>query len=689
MNKKLYLSFLWHMHQPYYMDESNHKISMPWVFLHCLKDYYDMPYYLQKHTKIKATFNLVPSLLEQIQAYSKNEYKDKLLEIMQKEVEFLSEYETEKLFEYLFLSNYENMIKPLKRYDELYLKYQSHQSFEGIFTQEEILDLEILFLLSWCGNYLRQNNAFIKALLLQEKDYTHAQKTELFEELFAFIPTIIPYYQSLEAKGQISISTTPFYHPILPLLLDRQSAKDAKKEVMLPNSQAHYKEFAQLQVEKTLEYYETLFGKKATGFWPSEGSVSLETMNLLAQNKISWACSDEEILYKTVLKSKQESLYFPYRLTLQNQSIDLFFRDKYLSDLIGFEYSSKESNSAARDFLSHLHTIYLNSKQSCLVSVILDGENAWEYYPNNAQDFFKALYSLLEKEPWCETLLFDEVKQCKELEYKEITHLATGSWINANFDIWIGSHEKNRAWELLDMTKNAFDLHKAHLDEICIEKIQKEFMIALGSDWFWWYGDDHYTVLKSKFDKLFRKHLKNIYGLMKAEIPMEILTPIVAKNPLSRFHTKPTQKHQPIIDGRKTNFYEWLYAGYVDLKKDFSTMDTSSLIIEGFFYTCDEEENLYFLFKSTKFKSNLEKSLLCLRLNNKTFEFELQKGFQEFESFSVGIDEYIEVKINHAKQKSVVVSFELFNGNTKIQFAPINKEIVLNFEACDVQPWYV
>lgn len=211
----------------------------------------------------------------------------------------------------------------------------------------------------------------------------------------------------------------------------------------------------------------------------------------------------------------------------------------------------------------------------------------------------------------------------------------------------------------------------------------------MGSDWFWWYGDDHYTVLKLKFDKLFRKHLKNIYGLMKAQIPMEILTPIVTKNPLSRFHIKPTRKHQPIIDGRKTDFFEWLYAGYVDLKKDFSTMDTSSLIIEGFFYSCDEEENLYFLFKSTKFKSSLEKSLLCLTLNNERFEFELQEGIQEFDSFSVGIDEYIEVKINQAKQKSVVVSFELFNKKTKIQFAPINKEIILNFEACDVQPWYV
>lgn len=689
MTKKLYIGFLWHMHQPYYQDDSNNKIVMPWVFLHCIKDYYDMPYYLEKYPKIKATFNLVPSLLDQIKAYKNEKTADKLLDVMQKEVNALTEYETEQLFEYLFLSNYENMIKPLKRYNELYLKYQANQSFEGLFSFEEIIDLEVLFLLSWCGNYLRQNSAFIKALLLQESNYTHAQKTELFKELFAFIELIVPYYQTLEKDNKIGISTTPFYHPILPLLLDRNSAKEAKKDVILPNSSARYKEFAQLQVEKAVDYFETLFGKKPTGFWPSEGSVSNETIKLLQKNGIQWACTDEEILYKTIFKSKQESLYFPYHMKSENGSIDLFFRDKYLSDLIGFEYSSKEPKTCAQDFVSHLHNIYLNSKNSSMVSVILDGENAWEYYPNNAQNFFDELYSLLETQEWCETVLFDEVKHCTDLEVKSLDTLASGSWINANFDIWIGSHEKNQAWELLDMTKNAFDVQKALLDEKAVKKIQKEFMIALGSDWFWWYGDDHYTALKSKFDKLFRKHLKNIYRLMNLEVPVEILMPIVDKKPLSNFHTKPTQKHKPYIDGRKTDFFEWLYAGYIDLKKDFSTMDTSSLFIEGFYYSCDEEENLYFLFKSTKFKSILEESLLSLTLNNDTYSFELKHGVQEFDTFSVGIDEYIEVKINQAKQKSVVVSFELFQAKNKLQFAPINKEIVLNFEKCDSQNWYI
>ncbi len=689
MNKKLYIGFLWHMHQPYYIDDGNKKIIMPWVFLHCIKDYYDMPYYLQKYPKIKATFNLVPSLLEQIKAYKEEKTTDKLFEVMQKEVSSLSEYELEQLFEYLFLSNYENMIKPLKRYNELYLKYQANQSFENLFSQEEINDLEVLFLLSWCGNYLRQNSAFIKALLLQESNYTHAQKTELFKKLYSFIELIIPYYQNLESKKHIGISTTPFYHPILPLLLDRNSAKEARKDVVLPKSSANYKEFAQLQVQKAVNYFETLFGKKPTGFWPSEGSVSFDTAKLLQENGVKWACTDEEILYKTIFKSKQESLYFPYLLKTTTGSINLFFRDKYLSDLIGFEYSSKEAKASAQDFVSHLHNIYLNAKESSMVSVILDGENAWEYYPNNAQNFFDELYTLLEEQDWCETILFDEVENCADLKIKPLDTLATGSWINANFDIWIGSHEKNLAWELLDMTKNAFDAQKALLDEKEIKKIHKEFMVALGSDWFWWYGDDHYTALKSKFDKLFRKHLKNIYRLMKLDVPVEILMPIVEKKPLSKFHTKPTQRHKPQIDGRKTDFFEWLYAGYIDLKKDFSTMDTSSLLIEGFYYSCDDEQNLYFLFKSSKFKSILEDSLLSLTLNNDTLSFTLKEGVQEFDNFSVGIDEYIEIKVNQAKQKSVVVSFELFQSKNKIQFAPINKEIILNFEKCDSQSWYI
>ena len=689
MNKQLFIGFLWHMHQPYYKDDSNNKIVMPWVFLHCLKDYYDMPYYLEKHGKIKATFNLVPSLLEQIEAYSNHKAEDKLLEALKKEPSFLSEYESGFLLEYLFLSNYDNMIKPLKRYHELYLRYQDAKRCEGLFSFEEILDLEVLFLLSWCGNYLRQNNAFVKALLIQESNYSQMQKTELLKELFAFIGTIIPYYKVLENKHQIAISTTPFYHPILPLLLDKNSAKEAREDVVLPNSNATYKEFAQFQVQDAISYYENIFEKKPSGFWPSEGSVSLETLKLLAKNNIQWVCSDEEILHKTVLTSKNESLYFPYFLKTQNQSIQLFFRDKYLSDLIGFEYSKKEPKSAAEDFISHLHTIYLNSESSRLVSVILDGENAWEYYPNNAQDFFYELYSLLEKQEWCQTVLFDEVKDIKDLEQKELTHIATGSWINANFDIWIGSHEKNRAWELLDMTKNAYDARKNSFDEETLQKIKKEFMSALGSDWFWWYGDDHFTVLKSKFDKLFRKHLKNIYRLMNVDVPMDILLPIADKKLISGFNTKPKERHTPCIDGRKTDFYEWLYSGYIDLKKDFSTMDTSSLVIEGFHYSCDAQNNIYFLFKFSKVKLILEESLLSLTLNNENYRFNIIQGLQQFETFSVAVDEYIEVKINALKEKRILLALELFYQKSKVQFAPINKEIILNFEKQDFQKWYI
>lgn len=689
MSKKLYLSFLWHMHQPYYKDDSNNKIVMPWVFLHCLKDYYDMPYYLEQHGKIRATFNLVPSLLEQIQAYCNRDVEDKLLDVIKKETHHLSEYEIAFLLEYLFLSNYDNMIKPLKRYYELYLRYQERTCCEGLFSSEEILDLEVLFLLAWCGNYLRENNGCVKVLLAQESHYTQMQKTELLKELFAFIQTIIPYYKALEQKNKIAISTTPFYHPIIPLLLDKNSAKEARADVVLPNSHANFQEFAHVQVEEAVAYYETLFSKKPTGFWPSEGSVSLETMKLLAQNNIQWACSDEEILYKTVLKSKNESLYYPYNLKVDNQSIRLFFRDKYLSDLIGFEYSKKEPKSAAEDFIAHLHTIYLNANQSSLVSVVLDGENAWEYYPNNAQDFFRELYTLLEQQEWCETILFDEVKDYSDLEVKQISHLATGSWINANFDIWIGSHEKNRAWELLDMTKNMYDTQKALLDKATIQKIKKEFMTALGSDWFWWYGDDHFTVLKSKFDKLFRKHLKNIYRLMNVDIPLDILLPIVDKKPISGFHTKPIEKHTPIVDGYKTDFYEWLYSGYVDLKKDFSTMDTSALVIDGFHYSCDDEYNIYFLFKFSKFKLILEDSMLSLTLNNENYTFQTKVGLQVFDTFSVGINEYIEVKINAIKEKSVVLSLELFQNNIKMQFAPINKEIILNFNKQENHKWYI
>lgn len=680
------------MHQPYYKDDCTNTTLMPWVFLHAIKDYYDIPWYLEKFPNIKATFNLVPSLLTQIEGYLNGSANDKFLEILKKDVNSLRLDEKSFLSEYLFLANEQHMVKPLPRYYELLLKYKAPDSSFEIFSNEEILELEVLFLLAWCGNFLRESNELVKALLKQEKNYSEKQKNDLINELYSFLSELIPYYKKLQDNKQIDISTTPFYHPILPLLIDRQSAKEARPDVVLPTSSAKYEDFASLQVTSAVDYFEKLFDKKPKGFWPSEGSVSTKTISLLSSHGVQWACTDEEILSKTLNNSNKELLYKPYSLKTENGKVNLFFRDKYLSDLIGFDYSKKSAREAASDFVSHLKNIYLNASSSPLVPVILDGENAWEFYPNNAQDFFEELYKLLDEQAWCETVLFDEVPQIEDLKFTELSSVNSGSWINGNFDIWIGSPEKNKAWELLDLTKNSFDEVKNSLDEQTLQKVENEFMIALGSDWFWWYGDDHYTELNHQFDEQFRAHLKNVFELMNKEVPREIFIPIVKKDAANQVNILQKDFISPVVDGNMSNYFEWLNCGRMDIKKEFSTMDSSSSVIEYLYYGVDRQNNLYLYLEGNKVQS-LGEFELRVTLEDKIFIFDFKKKLQTISQngtyFDLAFSKGIEIKVYDFKLKKVGFSFELFKKKKKIQRYPLYDETVLDFENLFLKSWYI
>jgi len=681
------------MHQPFYKDNLSNTTLMPWVFLHAIKDYYDIPWYLEKFPSMKATFNLVPSLMLQIDEYINGKANDKLIDIIKKDVRDLKIEELRFLEEFLFLSNEKNMIKPLPRYHELFLKFNADNKSMVNFTPEEIIEVEVLFLLSWCGNYLRENSALIKELLSQGRFYSNEQKSQLIHELYDFLSKIIPFYKRLVEKKQIAISTTPFYHPILPLLINRASAKEAKPEVVLPSSFENYEEYANLQVEYAVKYFKEKFDYAPVGFWPSEGSVSMATAQLLSKNGVKWLATDEEILFKSLNNFNKEVLYKPYCLKTNETQINLFFRDKYLSDLIGFEYSKKEPLEAAQDFISHLKNIHLNAKDSTLVSVILDGENAWEFYQNNAQEFFEHLYTLLSEQTWCETILFEDIDKIEELEKESISNLATGSWINGNFDIWIGNSEKNKAWELLDLTKSDFDTLKNSLDEQTLEKIETEFLIALGSDWFWWYGDDHYTELNHQFDEQFRAHLKNIYTLMDKEIPNEIFTPIVKKVKKNSSHIKPTDFITPTVDGNMSNFFEWLNSGFVDIKKEFSTMDSSLCIIDTLYYGKDTQSNLYLYFKGKKIETLEEEIILNLTLKNQEFSFIIQKGrnsiIQNDLKFNLAFDKGIEVEILDYPHEKIEFTFELVIKDKKVQKFPLYDDIILDVENFNLLSWYI
>lgn len=698
-DRKLCLAFFWHMHQPYYKDDATGQIMMPWVFLHAIKDYYEIPWYMSRYEGIKATYNLVPSLITQLQEYTDINVKDRFLQSVRKRVDELSYDEKKYLLLNLFHANPETMIKPFERYFALYQyknKLHSLQEQMDYFGPEELLDLEVLFLLCWCGNYLRENDTAVIRLVRKGAHYSEEDKQDLLESLCGFVGEIVPFYRKLKDSGRIALSTTPFYHPILPLITDMQNGKAANALTAIPPKvKRDFRNDADLHVSLAVDFHTSLFGEKPTGFWPAEGSVSNEALEILADHGGRWACTDEEIIFKTKKSGDRSLVYKKYYLEHYGRSIGMLFRDKFLSDRLGFVYGHHHADAAVDDFVKHLESIYLSHEHSTVVPVILDGENAWEHYVNNGKDFFDALYHRLQLLPWCETVTMDEVFANDSIPSDSISTIEPGSWINGDFGIWLGEPEENLAWEYLHETKKAFDSKKQDLAPDVILKVQKELMIAEGSDWFWWYGNDHYTPVKDEFDALFRKHLINAYALMGEEVPTRLSRPIIQKTHGKERRYSPIAPISPVIDGQYTDFFEWHGSGFCELAQQFSTMNTSAFRLKELRYGFDQK-NLY-LAISGEFEEvrqeGYELDIEMLYPDKRHFSLPLQKECVNTGGIKMCLDEICEIQIpfkllgKDAKRAEFV--FALRKGEEVIERAPLYSVIEIGLDSDVTTEWYV
>jgi len=549
------LAFLWHMHQPDYRNASG-IMQMPWVFLHAIKDYYDMPWMLARHGGLKATFNITPPLIEQIQLYSKDIVSnDRFFTLWMKHPSKLNETDRQWMIKMCKSAPYETMVEPIKPYSELYHLEQ--------YSDDELCDMEVWFILSWCGVYLRTRNSVVSELIETKDGFKCQQKSTLLETLGEFVSTIFPYYATLQQEGTISLSTTPLNHPILPLLVDMHNAEIAHPGSNLPEHPISLEEDAKLQISRAQDLFRKTFGHDAVGFWPAEGAVDERTVALYRDAGLKWIATDEAILFKSLGTDHRDKLYQPYKYN----DVTIGFRDHGLSDLIGFTYRFWEAERAADHFVSSLESL---PGEDQTVFVILDGENAWEFYSNNAFDFFDALYRKLSHTFWCSMVGMDTVAQ---QEAKELSRLAPGSWIHGEFNTWVGHPEKTRGWELIYVTKRDYQHHEETLGQEEKEKILQHFLAAECSDWFWWYGDDHVTEFAAEFDELFRSHLIEIYHLMKIAPPYDLYTPIISDRSSENFLLQPKFPISPAIDGSQKTFFEWVGCGIVDEMKLFSTMD--------------------------------------------------------------------------------------------------------------------
>lgn len=576
-HKHLNLSFFWHMHQPDYRGRDG-VMKMPWVFLHAIKDYYEMPWLLSEYPGLKATFNLSASLIEQIKLYDKPIENDYFLSLWIKHPQMLSSDERAWLIKLIGAMQFETMVRPIARYAELYYKNN--------LSDDELIDLEVVFILAWCGNYLRLYNANIKMLFDKKHEYTQEDKALLLECLSKFVGTILPFYATLQKQGVISVSTTPYFHPILPLLVDMQNASLANSATAMPKGSFSLHADACEHVERSIALYKDTFGCNPIGFWPAEGAVDKKSIAIYKEHNIKWIATDEAILYKSLEKHEPLGHYQPYLF----DGVSISFRDHALSDLIGFEYRHRDANEASVHFMDALNRI-AQGRENPTVSVIVDGENAWEFYENNGLNFFKSLYSALASSSWCSTVTMDEVASLKTTGH--LNTIAPGSWIHGTFDTWAGHHEKNTAWEFIFDAQRDVEKHSKDISDEDMKKIRYHLLASECSDWFWWYGEDHSTSFALEFDELFRDHLIHIYQLLDITIPNKLFEPIISDTKPKPFFIKPINTISPTLSGGKTAFFEWMGCGVIDERRIFSTMDRLRGPVDVMYYGFDEE-SVYF-----------------------------------------------------------------------------------------------
>ena len=671
----LKLCFFWHMHQPDYRDSSG-VMRMPWVFLHAIKDYYEMPWLLNRHEGLKATFNITAPLIEQLNLYKDPLKNDYFLLLWEKHPSELNEDARNWLIKICKSTQYETMVKPLPYFDELY----HHKNL----NDEEFIDLEVLFMLAWCGHYLRQENRFVKQLFHKGKNFTQSDKARLLKTLCAFIETILPFYAKLQKAGVISLSTTPYNHPILPLLLDMNNAKKANVHTTLPADPMSLRDDAIAQVERSILLYEKTFGVKPKGFWPAEGAVDEESLGIYKEKGLSWIATDEEILFHSLDDKTRSRLYRPYRYN----GMTIGFRDHSLSDLIGFNYRFKSGKDAVDHFMQVLEPIA--DIEDATVFVILDGENAWEFFENNAYDFFTTLYNRFSTTAWCQTRTMDEISQSKKQGI--LKKLSPGSWIHGNFDTWSGHPEKNRAWELIYQTKRDVAKYAGVIPDETAEKIKFHFLASECSDWFWWYGDDHVTEYGLEFDTLFRGHLIAVYHLLNISPPSDLFVTILSRANTVPFLVKPRTAISPSIDGKQKTFFEWIGAGSIDEAKFYSTMDKARGPVDKILYGQDDD-TVFIAFKGDM--ASLADPLLQFELiieeTGEHVVFSMQRS-SEVDGIKFRIDKEITLSIpkkRFSTDSTVHLHFEIVKGNDIIQALPGYGALSIDVNESYEENWFV
>ena len=532
--KKLQVVFCWHMHQPEYRDLQTGEYKLPWTYLHVIKDYVDMVAHLEAIPEAKAVVNFAPILLVQIEDYAKqiNSYirdrvvvSDPLLAALVNPVIASDPDERLVIVKNCLRANRERLIDrypPFRKLADMVDWLQANPDGMQYINPQFIADILVWYHLSWMGETVKLTDPRVKRLIEKGCNYTQHERFEIIEIIGDIFSKLICRYRNLARNGQIELSVTPYAHPIMPLMLDINSTHQAMPDAPLPELEAYPggEERVKWHLHQGIATFERFFGFKPRGCWPSEGSVSEQTLKLLSEFDFDWTASGGSVLHNSLRHSQMGGEIIHQPFALKDTQITGFFRDDGLSDLVGFEYSKWHAEDAVADLQQHLQNIIEHEPEASVVSIILDGENAWEHYPNNGFHFLNALYKNLSQHPDIELTTFSECLN-GDVQIKELPHLVAGSWVYGTFSTWIGDTDKNRGWDMLGDVKLCFDkvVASGRLSKKQLQIAESQLAVCEGSDWFWWFGDYNPGEAVSNFEKQFRLNLSNLYQLLGEEMP--------------------------------------------------------------------------------------------------------------------------------------------------------------------------
>jgi alpha-amylase/alpha-mannosidase (GH57 family) len=554
--------FLWHMHQPEYRDPVSGQPVLPWVRLHATRAYNDMAAALERHEKARVVANWAPSLLLQLEAYGSGATVDRDEELARKPADALTPAERAQVLRQSFSLDWEVWVKPVPRYAELLarrgvdLRGADLLRTQEKFSARDLLDLQVHFMLGWMGFAARREHPLVSELVGKERGFSESEKSQLLQISREIAQGVVRRWRALAERGVVELTCSPMFHPILPLLVDSDSARRAMPDAALP-PRFQFPQDAREQVRRGLARAEREFGARPVGMWPSEGSVSPEVMELLASEGLRWCATDQGNLERSELESPAKTPL--HHAPWMCGPLAVFFRDRDLSDRVGFRYAKSDPQEAARDLLERIAA----AGQGATVTVALDGENPWEHYSRSGELFLEALYAGL-GEAVAPVLPREEIAERPPRQ--RIARIHSGSWIESSFRIWIGQPEDNRAWALLGQARTALERARPELPPARFEKAYEAILAAEGSDWFWWYGDDFTTDSAPEFDALFRHNVEQVFRQIGIAPPESLARPIIAphkdKSVAAAISVPPRRLIHPLIDGDSRSYFEWNGAGF-------------------------------------------------------------------------------------------------------------------------------